>query len=399
MKTVSIVIPAYNAETTLDRCIGSVLNQTYQDFEIILVDDGSTDGTAQKAAAFAAADGRIRTFTIPHGGVSGARNAGWRRATGEYLQFLDADDDLDPAFLEIMVGMLERENADMAICRFNHPFFKTYVTDRVFDLSKREELLEIYQDTYGVVMPWNRVWRRSCFTEEFDENVHFSEDELGNLANLPNVKKIVTTGKTLYHYFFAKKEDNQKEESCVNNIINSEAFWNNKTSFYYMGARLLPKRRAIIEKGIREGKLAARTADDMAYLRLIDYCFWQMPPFIGMGIPEEGLAIECLHIFREPDFIAGYRAQEEYGFALLPLDEEEIAARTKKFTRLCYTAFAENAADDNFKIAYAFIELFLSLFMKKTGQLNPVNYNARMLLELEQNSTPEAAYVNALLAR
>jgi hypothetical protein len=290
-----------------------------------------------------------------------------------------------------MIGMMERENADLSICRFHHPFFKTYVEDKVYDLSHEEELLEIYQDCYGVVMPWNRVWRASCFTQPYDEEVHFSEDELGNLANLPNVKKIVTTSKYLYNYSFAKKEG-----SCVNNIINTEAFWNNNTSFYFMGGTLVPKRRAIIEGAMREGKLSIQSADDMAYLRLIDYCFWQMPPYIGMGIPQEGLTEECYHIFNDPDFIAGFKAQERFGFKLKDFTQQEKREKTELFVKLCYKAYAERGSDDNFKISYLFIHLFLKLFTEPCGELNTVNHNAKYLRNMQLNTTAEAVYANQL---
>lgn len=396
MKKVSIVIPVYNAASTLDRCLGSIFAQTYPDFEIIAVNDESKDESLSILQSYAQKDSRLSCYSIAHGGVSKARNFGLERATGEYLQFVDADDDLDERFLEKMIYLLESTSSDLAVCRFHHPFFKTYVENRTYDFSKPEELMALYQDCYGVVMPWNRLWRRECFTVPFDEEVHFSEDELGNLANLPNVKKAVSTNEYLYHYFFAKKEENAKEESCVNNIINSEAFWNNKTSFYYLGGRLVPKRKAIIERAIAEGKFP-KECTDMPYYRLIDYCFWQMPAYIGMGIPEEGLAIENYHIFTEPDFIEGYRLREKYGFRLKPMTDSETKALAEKFTSVCYKIYREKGADENFKVAYAFISAFLKLFAEKIGTLDPVSFNAQKLLDLENNSTPEAIYVNSLL--
>ena len=135
----------------------------------------------------------------------------------------------------------------------------------------------------------------------------------------------------------------------------------------------------------------------MPYYRLIDYCFWQMPAYIGMGIPEEGLAIENYHIFTEPDFIEGYRLREKYGFRLKPLTDSETKALAEKFTSVCYQIYREKGADENFKVAYAFISAFLKLFAEKIGTLDPVSFNAQKMLDMENNSTPEAVYVNSLL--
>ncbi len=397
MKKLSIVVPVYNTENTLKRCFDSIINQTYSNFEVIAVDDGSTDGSADVIKEYAKKDERFRYISIEHGGVSKARNKGLEYADGEYLQFIDADDDVEPSMMTKLIFLMQENDADLAVCRFSHPFFKTYYEDGVYDLTDERQLLSFYQDTYGVVMPWNRIWKRKCFTVPFDTEVHFSEDELCNLANLPNVKKVVTCKETLYKYFFAKKEENTEEKSCVNNIINAVAFWDNKTSFYWKGATLLQKRRSIIEKAIAEGKFSVKTADDMAYLRLIDYCFWQMPAYIGMGIPEFGLATENLHIFEDIDFIDGFKAQEKFGFKLKELPPTERKHLTDKFTNLCYRTYAEMDGKEGFRTAYAFISIYLALFTEVTGELDCVNFNARFIKDMQTFATAEAVYVNGLL--
>ncbi len=393
---ISVIVPVYNAESTLEKCLTSLAAQTYKDIKVIAVNDGSTDGSEAILKKFCKKDKRFTYVNREHAGASHARNEGLKYAIGEYLQFTDADDELDPEMFKKLITLMQKHDADLAICRFDHPFFKTYVEDEVFDLRNRDDLLKMYSDTYSVVMPWNKIWRRSCFTEPFDEEVSFSEDELCNLGNLANVRRAVTCSEYLYRYYFAKKEDDAEEKSCVNNIINAEAFWDNKTSFYYKGASLLPKRRAYIERGIKEGKLPLKTADDMAYLRLIDYCFWQMPAYIGMGIPENGLARECEHIFREPDFLAGFKAQQKYGFALKILSDGESRSLAEKFTALCYKIYDEKNSDPKFRVVYAFISTFLKMFADVTGKLNTVNQNAKFLSDLQSGATREAAYVNSI---
>lgn len=397
MKKVSIVIPVYNAATTLDRCLGSIFNQSYQEFEIIAVNDASTDNSLEVLESYAKKDSRLTYSSIPHGGVSAARNAGIPKATGEYLQFIDADDDFDPKYLEKMVGLIEKTGSDMAICRYNHVFFRTYVQDKVYDLSNKNDLLEIFQDTYALTMPWNKMWKRECFTRGFDTDVHFAEDELNICSNLHNIKKIAGTSEYLYHYFFATKENSEKEESAVNNIINSEAFWNNKTSFYFMGASLFPKRKNFIEEGMAEGKFP-KDLTELSYIRVIDYAFWQLPAYIAMGIPAEGMAIENYNIFKDPVFVQGFKEQEKYGFKIKEFSDAETKELTTKFTNLCYKTVQDKFTEEGFEVAYAFISIYLKLFAEKSANANPVNYNVRFMNDLENNSTREAQYVNSIMA-
>jgi glycosyltransferase involved in cell wall biosynthesis len=109
--TVSVITPAYNVAPYLGACIESVLNQTFRDFELIVVDDGSTDRTAEVVASYASRDPRIRGFSGPNRGVSHARNVAMRHARGRYFAFIDGDDEWDSRFLETLVGVLERQPA------------------------------------------------------------------------------------------------------------------------------------------------------------------------------------------------------------------------------------------------------------------------------------------------
>ena len=106
----SIIVPVYNAEEYLDRCLNSIMNQEYSSCEVILVDDGSTDSSPMICDRYSATDPRFRTIHKPNGGVSSARNAGLCLAKGEYIMFLDSDDVLLPAALEDMMESLSGED-------------------------------------------------------------------------------------------------------------------------------------------------------------------------------------------------------------------------------------------------------------------------------------------------
>ena len=111
---ISLVVPIYNVEKFLGQCIESIINQTYNDIEIILVDDGSTDNSGKICDEYKSIDNRIRVIHKVNGGLSSARNAGMRIAQGEYICFIDSDDYIDSQMLEIMKKQIK--NADIVIC-------------------------------------------------------------------------------------------------------------------------------------------------------------------------------------------------------------------------------------------------------------------------------------------
>lgn len=118
--TVSIIVPVYNVEKYLPACIDSILAQTFRDFELILVDDGSPDSCPALCDAAAEKDGRIRVIHQTNGGVSSARNFGLERAEGEYIGFVDADDSVAPVYLEWLYEALDACSAPIAMCAYRY---------------------------------------------------------------------------------------------------------------------------------------------------------------------------------------------------------------------------------------------------------------------------------------
>ncbi|MCL1792225.1 MAG: glycosyltransferase [Peptococcaceae bacterium] len=118
MSTLSIILPAHNAALYLHRSVRSVLSQSFQDWELIIVDDGSTDATPEIAEMFTRGERRVRVVHQPNRGVSAARNAGMRIATGRYIAFLDADDSLEPEAYSDMLAAMEKHKADCCVCEY-----------------------------------------------------------------------------------------------------------------------------------------------------------------------------------------------------------------------------------------------------------------------------------------
>lgn len=118
MPFLSIIVPVYNVETYLPACLDSILAQTFTDFEILLVDDGSTDGSPALCNAYAAKDARIRCFHKKNGGHMSARQEGFRQASGAYAAFVDSDDWIDPAMYERMCTAAAKYDADVICCNY-----------------------------------------------------------------------------------------------------------------------------------------------------------------------------------------------------------------------------------------------------------------------------------------
>jgi glycosyltransferase involved in cell wall biosynthesis len=112
MNKISIIVPVYNSENTLDRCIQSILAQTWKDFELILTDDGSDDSSLAICRRYAENDSRVKVFRQSHAGASAARNTGIRHSSGEYLMFVDADDFIEPEMLERFAATAQDTCAD-----------------------------------------------------------------------------------------------------------------------------------------------------------------------------------------------------------------------------------------------------------------------------------------------
>lgn len=199
----SIIIPVYNVEKTLQRCVESILNQSFQDFEMILIDDGSTDHSGKIADEMAAKDQRVRSFHQPNGGLSDARNTGISHAKGEYITFADSDDFIGEGTLEPLMQTLatHREYDILEYSVMEHYGGKCQsmrtLPDKVYTDMKEYWLKgKTYCHTYA----WNKLYKRSLFeTIRFPKGKTF-EDALTLPLLLQKTKVVATTRKGTYYY-------------------------------------------------------------------------------------------------------------------------------------------------------------------------------------------------------
>lgn len=203
---VSVIVPVYNVEKYLECCVESILHQTYNDLEILLIDDGSSDDSKAICDRMSERDGRIRVFHADHGGVSHARNIGLNNATGDYIAFCDSDDCMDANMIERMLEALLNENADTVICNYAKVDEQgsllrenKYVRDET--VSGEEALKWLDREHYwSYVVVYTKICRRKVFEQlRFKENkIH--EDEFLVHELLHNCDRVAGISDVLYRY-------------------------------------------------------------------------------------------------------------------------------------------------------------------------------------------------------
>lgn len=388
---ISIIVPFYNSAKTIERCIQSILNQTYQNYEVILVSDGGDDGSEEIVKKYLEKDSRLRLINKGHGGVSRARNLGLEVASGDYIEFLDSDDHWEPNILQRMIETSKKNDADIVVCAFKHPSLRNYLGNKVLDTTSKEGLMKYYQTTFAAVVPWNKLYKREVIKTLFDEEVSVCEDDLFNLANMFNTKKIVGIDDVLYHYYVAPRETSLDESSCINKLAKADEFWLTKETHWYKRRALLEKSKVILEKILPE-----EDANDFAYARMFDFMIWELLLLNSVGVDKDGLIYEIQEIFKEKDFIKSVTMREKYGLKYIIYNDQKLNELVKKYVQACIKIANDTEKYNlNIKPFYACLNLFVKLFISRNDkELNTSDIMANAYYELENNLTEEAKYVN-----
>jgi len=235
---ISVIVPVFKVENYLDKCVRSILSQSYTDFELILVDDGSPDKCGQMCDAYAQEDKRIRVIHKPNGGLSDARNAGIREAKGDFFCFVDSDDSIDQDMLATLYKLEEETGADLVCCNFlqldeegkqvkETPSVKpgVYTQDEYWRMRFKSNV-KIYYD-----VAWNKLYNRRLFESVKYPVGKIHEDVQVIYDIVSQCRSIAVTDKVGYYYLI-RNNSIMRSSRSIRNLAEPEAFIHWAEGFY-----------------------------------------------------------------------------------------------------------------------------------------------------------------------
>lgn len=242
MVKVSVIIPVYNGEKNLENTVKSILTQSLQDLELILVDDGSNDTCARLCDSIADSDQRVKVLHKNNGGISSARNVGIDNAAGEFLAFVDQDDEVEATMYEELLKKAEDKDYDIVISDFNLIYPDHIITYKTFDIHDN------YSDTYKDMLMhgyggnvWNMIMRKSLVNSinlRFPEHLRHGEDWYFTFRLFLNTEKVAKVDKSFYQYNLGNPSQvsNNLDERflfcCMENIDEVIEYMKNKGVFH-----------------------------------------------------------------------------------------------------------------------------------------------------------------------
>lgn len=227
-KKISIIVPFYNVEPFARRCIDSILNQTYKNLEIILIDDGSPDKCGEICDEYAKRDKRIKVVHQENKGLCSARNKGLSLATGEYIGFVDSDDWINEDMYEYLLDGLVKNEADISVCGYYRAVdgeeLKENKVDRKYIFNNNQAIVNLVSTFKIRGFFWNKLFKKDIFNEiKFPEGIYYEGTYLMHII-LGKINKIVVLPSAKYYYYYFKESATkiktpEKQLDYVNNLI------------------------------------------------------------------------------------------------------------------------------------------------------------------------------------
>jgi len=229
MPQISIIVPVYNVESYLRKCIDSIIAQTFTDFECILIDDGSPDNCPVICDEYAAKDSRIIVIHQKNKGVSAARNAGLDIARGEWIGFVDSDDWCDPGMFEFLLENAVKHQADISMCGY-----RTITEENKIGsisrkcpelmMNSREALLKLFSEGYFAAVSWNKLVNKRLFLYNgeklrYDETIQYAEDRLLFFCLFKRTQRIFYSSQAYYNQY--KRHDSVSKIQKVKGLTDA----------------------------------------------------------------------------------------------------------------------------------------------------------------------------------
>ena len=301
---ISVVVPIYNVEQYLERCIDSILHQTYEHLEIILVDDGSPDNSGAICDSYLSLDQRIKVIHKRNGGLSDARNAGLEMASGEFIAFIDSDDTIMPEMIEKLYERIDTDRSDMAFCGYRQVSQNGDILSEVFlpdNVLTGFEALKVSYENEGVLytIACNKLYKKHLFQDIRYPVGKYHEDEFTTYLIIDHCDIISIVKEALYIYY--QRDDSIMQEAySVRHLDGIEASYERYFYFKEKGGKytelLVPegntftpvffRSKLLLKPQTREEKKRVREIDRMAR----EICFdnfhqWTLPRRIRLLAP------------------------------------------------------------------------------------------------------------------
>ena len=204
---ISVIVPIYNVADRVSFCIDSILKQTYNNLEIILVDDGSTDGSSLIIDKYANNDERIKVFHKKNDGVSNARNFGMTKSNGNFISFIDADDSIECNYFEVLIAYQKKYNSDIVRCGYQFCDKVKQVTTKIKNYndyySNDNYIFDDMIKNYSFNPVWGELIKRKLLNNiKFDETLSMAEDFEFNINIIKNAKVVTLIPEVLYNYYY-----------------------------------------------------------------------------------------------------------------------------------------------------------------------------------------------------
>ena len=205
-KLVSIIVPVYNVQNLVSTCIDSILMQTYQYFECIIIDDGSTDESGTICDEYSKKDNRIKVIHQKNAGLSVARNNALKIAVGEYISFIDSDDYVMPNFLDHMIKILEDNNCDIVKCDYHKGMIEDKIAEFKCEIFSGNDFTELVLiDAIGSQL-WQYIFKSELWNGIISPQGRYAQDMMILHKVTHKAKKVVVTNEKLYFYFINRKD-------------------------------------------------------------------------------------------------------------------------------------------------------------------------------------------------
>ena len=301
-KKVSIIVPVYNVELYIEDCLNSLLNQTYSNYEIILINDGSTDNSIEICSKYN--DQKIKIFNQNNKGVSIARNVGISLATGQYIMFVDADDMVSEKYIENLIKSIEETNTDMVVCGYTKE--KAELVNKKNSQEIKGEIINantmlenMMENNLQEGYLWNKIFKKSIINDnslEFKEGVNVWEDLYFVIEYLSKSDKIFAINEKLYYYRTREGSAVNRKETATdlvgkvkilelimknyNFIINNKNYYGIKRMYVTVllkyllqikkdNKELIKEKLSIVKKIKKDIKIGFKNEIKYFYLRII----------------------------------------------------------------------------------------------------------------------------------